>query len=120
MTGLFNSKTTSGTQGHTNFNRSGAAFYKGKTFSGIDYELGLNAVEALKSLFPESTNLAPNALQWILSFDEISCVIPGASKASQVKSNLSVYDLPKLIPDKIVAMNEIYEFYIKPEVHHLW
>ncbi len=72
LTGLFNSKTTSGTQDHTNFNRSGAAFDKGETFSGIVYELGLNAVEALKSLFPESTNLAPNALQWILSFDEIS------------------------------------------------
>ena len=120
LTGLFNSKTTFGAKDHRNFNRNGEAFDKGETFSGIDYELGLKAVEALKSLFPESTNLAPIALQWILSFDEISCIIPGASKASHVKSNLSVYDLPKLKPDKIVAMNEIYEYYIKPEIHHLW
>ena len=120
LTGLFDSKTTFGAQDHRNFNRNGAAFDKGETFSGIDYELGLKAVEELKALFPEATNLAPIALQWILSFNEISCIIPGASKASHVESNLSVFDLPKLTPEKIAAINAIYEKYIKPEVHQLW
>ena len=120
LTGLFDSKTTFGAQDHRNFNRDGAAFDKGETFSGINYELGLKAVDALKSLFPEATNLAPIALQWILSFNEISCIIPGASKAAHVQSNLSVYDLPELTPEKIAAMNAIYEQYIKPEVHQLW
>ena len=120
LTGLFDSKTTFGAEDHRNFNRNGAAFDKGETFSGINYELGLQAVEALKNLFPESTNLAPIALQWILSFNEISCIIPGASKASHVESNLSVFDLPNLAPEKIAAMNAIYEKYIKPEVHQLW
>ncbi len=95
-------------------------FDKGETFSGIDYELGLKAVEKLKALFPEATNLAPYALQWILSFKDVSCIIPGASKESHVLSNLSVYDLPKLSPEKIEAMNKIYEEYIKPSVHQLW
>jgi len=120
LTGLFDATTTFGAQDHRNFNRNGAAFDKGETFSGIDYELGLKAVEALKNLFPEATNLAPIALQWILSFNEISCIIPGASKASHVESNLSVYDLPPLTTDKIAAMNAIYEKYIKPQVHQLW
>ena len=120
LTGLFDSKTTFGAEDHRNFNRNGAAFDKGETFSGINYELGLQAVEALKNLFPESTNLAPIALQWILSFNEISCIIPGASKASHVLSNVSVIDLPNLAPEKIAAMNAIYEHYIKPEVHQLW
>ncbi len=120
LTGLFDSKTTFGTQDHRSFNRNGEAFDKGETFSGINYELGLKAVEALKDLFPGVANLAPIALQWILSFDAISCIIPGASKASHVQSNLSVYDIPKLTPEKIVAMNEIYEHYIKQEVHELW
>ena len=120
LTGLFDSKTTFGAQDHRNFNRNGAAFDKGETFSGINYELGLQAVEALKNLFPESTNLAPIALQWILSFNEISCIIPGASKASHVLSNVSVIALPNLAPEKIAAMNAIYEKYIKPEVHQLW
>ncbi|MDI5899234.1 aldo/keto reductase [Flavobacterium yafengii] len=120
LTGKFNAKTTFNTQDHRNFNRNGEAFDKGETFSGINYELGLKAVEELKALFPESTNLAPIALQWILGFDEVSCIIPGASNESHVLSNLSVYDLPKLTYEKIAAMNEIYERYIKPEVHQLW
>ncbi|MFV7234286.1 aldo/keto reductase [Flavobacterium sp. ZB4R12] len=120
LTGKFNAKTTFDTQDHRNFNRNGEAFDKGETFSGINYELGLKAVEELKALFPEATNLAPIALQWILSFDEVSCIIPGASNESHVLSNLSVYDLPKLTYEKIAAMNEIYERYIKPEVHQLW
>nr|WP_315177027.1 aldo/keto reductase [uncultured Flavobacterium sp.] len=120
LTGKFNAKTTFDTQDHRNFNRNGEAFDKGETFSGINYELGLKAVEELKVLFPEVTNLAPIALQWILGFDEVSCIIPGASNESHVLSNLSVYDLPKLTYEKIATMNEIYDRYIKPEVHQLW
>ncbi|MFV8340854.1 aldo/keto reductase [Flavobacterium sp. XS2P39] len=120
LTGKFNTETTFNAQDHRNFNRNGEAFDKGETFSGINYELGLKAVEELKALFPNVTNLAPIALQWILSFDEVSCIIPGASTESHVLSNLSVYDLPKLTYEKITAMNEIYERYIKPEVHQLW
>ncbi|MFV8367245.1 aldo/keto reductase [Flavobacterium sp. XS1P27] len=120
LTGKFNAKTTFGTQDHRNFNRDGAAFDKGETFSGINYELGLKAVEELKALFPQATNLAPIALQWILGFDEVSCIIPGASNESHVLSNLSVYDLPKLTYEKTAAMNDIYDRYIKPKVHQLW
>ena len=120
LTGLFHSQTTFEQQDHRNFNRNGEAFDKGETFSGINYEYGLKAVEALKLLFPGGTNLAPFALQWILSFDAISCVIPGASSPSQVLSNLSVYDFLKLTPDKIEKMNQIYTDFIKNEVHQLW
>lgn len=120
LTGKFDAKTTFEADDHRNFNRNGEAFDKGETFSGIDYDLGLKAVQELKALFPEAENLAPYALQWILSFEDISCIIPGASKTSHVLSNLSVYDQPKLTPEKIAAMNKIYEEYIKPSVHHLW
>jgi aryl-alcohol dehydrogenase-like predicted oxidoreductase len=120
LTGLFDAKTTFTTQDHRNFNRNGEAFDKGETFSGIDYELGLKAVQALKLLFPNETNLAPIALQWILSHNQVSCIIPGASKQSHVLSNVSVYNLPELTPDKITAMNYIYERLIKQEVHQVW
>ncbi|MDW8851187.1 aldo/keto reductase [Flavobacterium sp. MMLR14_040] len=120
LTGKFDAKTTFEADDHRNFNRNGEAFDKGETFSGIDYDLGLKAVQELKALFPEAENLAPYALQWILGFEDISCIIPGASKTSHVLSNLSVYDQPKLTPEKISAMNAIYEKYIKPSVHQLW
>ena len=120
LTGKFDAKTTFEADDHRNFNRNGEAFDKGETFSGIDYNLGLKAVEELKALFPDAENLAPYALQWILSFQDISCIIPGASKTNHVLSNLSVYDQPKLSDEKISAMNAIYEEYIKPSVHQLW
>ncbi len=120
LTGKFSEKSIFDSKDHRFFNREGAAFDKGETFSGVNYELGLIAVNKLKELFPEVQNLAPIALQWILSFPEVSCIIPGASTESHVLSNLSTLDLPALTPEKIAAMNEIYNHYIKKEVHHLW
>jgi len=120
LTGLYDQNTTFQEGDHRHFNREGAAFDKGETFSGINYELGLKAVEALKKIFPDQKNLAPIALQWILQFDEVSCIIPGASKPRHLESNLSVSDLPPFTPEQFEQMNNIYEDYIKPEVHHLW
>lgn len=120
LTGKFSEKSIFDSKDHRFFNREGAAFDKGETFSGVNYELGLIAVNELKKLFPEVQNLAPIALQWILSFKEVSCIIPGASTESHVLSNLSALDLPALTPEKITAMNEIYNHYIKKEVHNLW
>ncbi|WP_284446253.1 hypothetical protein [Flavobacterium anhuiense] len=55
-----------------------------------------------------------------MSFNEISCIIPGASKTEHVLSNLSVYNTPKLTSEKIAAMNKIYSDLIKPSVHQFW
>lgn len=120
LTGRYASDTSFGPGDHRSFNRQGAAFDKGETFSGIDYETGLAAVDELKKVFPKRDNLAPTALQWILQFPEVSCIIPGASRIEQVFSNLSVYDLPPLTEDQLAAMNQIYENRIKKLVHHLW
>ena len=120
LTGKYTRNTTFGPDDHRTNNRNGEQFDKGETFSGIDYELGLQAVEELKELFPGEENLAPIALQWILSFDEVSTVIPGASKMEHVVSNLSTYDRPALSPDVIEKMNKIYKKYIQKEVHQLW
>ncbi len=120
LTGLYNQGTVFEANDHRNFNREGASFDKGETFSGIDYELGLKAVNELKALFPGINNLAPVALQWILGFKEVSCIIPGASKTDHVLSNLSVYDQPALTSDQVTAMNDIYNKLIKEKVHQLW
>lgn len=120
LTGLYHKNTTFKTGDHRNFNRKGEAFDKGETFSGINFDLGLKAVEELKGLFPGMPNLAPVALKWILPFKEVSCIIPGASKKEHLLSNLSVYDLPELTPEQVEKMNTIYEQFIKKEVHQLW
>ncbi|MDT0648852.1 aldo/keto reductase [Autumnicola edwardsiae] len=120
LTGKFDSNSHFDKEDHRNFNRNGEAFDKGETFAGVDFEQGLKAVDELKALFPDVKNLAPVALQWILQFEEISCIIPGASKKDHLLSNTSVYDLPPLSAEKIEKMNSIYEKYIKPEVHQRW
>lgn len=120
LTGKFDKSTTFGEGDHRHFNREGAAFDKGETFSGINYALGLKAVDELKKIFPDRKDLAQIALQWILQFDEVSCIIPGASKVAHLRSNLSVYDSKPLTKTEIEQMNQVYEQYIKPEVHQLW
>jgi aryl-alcohol dehydrogenase-like predicted oxidoreductase len=120
LTGTYHQNTTFTKGDHRNFNRDGAAFDKGETFSGVDFDLGLHAVNQFKELFPGMKNLAPIALKWILQHDAVSCIIPGASRPAQVLSNVSVYDLPPITTGQMAEMNSIYEKWIKPEVHHLW
>lgn len=120
LTGKFDKNTSFDKEDHRNFNRNGEAFDKGETFSGIDFDRGLKAMEDLKNLFPEVQNLAPIALQWILKFPEISCIIPGASREEQLLSNLSVYGLPELSDEKFRKMNNIYEEHLKKEIHQRW
>ena len=120
LTGKFNSETTFGEEDHRNFNRDGEAFDKGETFSGVDFEQGLRAVNQLRTVFPQEQNLAPVALQWILSHPEVSCIIPGASKLEHLRSNLTVEEREPLTAEQIERMNAIYADKIKPEVHQRW
>jgi aryl-alcohol dehydrogenase-like predicted oxidoreductase len=120
LTGKFSKQSTFTAGDHRNFNRNGEMFDKGETFSGIDYETGLAAVEELKALFPNQANLAPIALKWILGFDAVSTIIPGASRSEQVSANVAALDFPNLNEDQISQMNSIYEKHIKNLVHHLW
>jgi len=120
LTGKFSKQSTFTSGDHRNFNRNGEMFDKGETFSGIDYETGLAAVEEFKSLFPNQTNLAPIALKWILGFDAVSTIIPGASRPEQVSANVAALDFPDMNAEQISQMNSIYEKHIKKLVHHLW
>jgi len=120
LTGKFKKDTVFNKGDHRFFNREGKFFDKGETFSGIDYETGLLALEELKTLFPETSSLAQIALRWVLMFDEVSCVIPGASHVGQVESNAGASDLPPLTDEQMKKVKEIYEKYFNPVVHHLW
>lgn len=120
LTGKFDADSTFGEEDHRHFNRDGAGFDKGETFSGVDYDLGLAAMRRMKALFPGETNLAPRALQWILRFPEVSCIIPGASKVEHLVSNISAPEMPALTEAQVDGMNAIYEEMIKKGVHQLW
>ena len=120
LTGKFSSNSTFTEGDHRNFNRNGEQFDKGETFSGIDYATGLAAVEELKALFPENTNLAPMALRWILQHEAVSTIIPGASKPGQVSANVDALNFPNLAEEELTKVNAIYNKLIKKSVHQLW
>ena len=120
LSGTYDRSSTFGEGDHRFFNREGAAFDKGETFSGVPYETGLAAVEEIKALFPALDNLAPVALRWILDHEEVSTIIPGASRLEQVASNLSAVDLPRIGHEARARIDEIYARQIQPLVHHLW
>lgn len=119
LTGKYHKNMTFAQGDHRNFNRHGEAFDKGETFSGIDFNTGLEAVEEIKGFFPNQ-DLSLIALKWILMFKEVSCIIPGASRVEQLESNLKAVDLSALNDNEFKKLNDIYERFIKKHVHQLW
>ncbi len=116
LSGKFTAATVFGKDDHRTFNRNGEAFDKGETFSGIEYAKGLQAVEEIKKLFPENENLAAIALKWILMFEQVGCVIPGASNTEQVYSNIAAAELLNLTIDQMEGIKEIYDRIIWPDL----
>ena len=105
---------------HRNFNRDGAAFDKGETFSGVSFERGLEAAEELKELVPDGYTLAQFALRWILMHPAVSCAIPGAKSPEQAADNIAAAEMPALSDEAMSRAREIYDSAIRPEVHHQW
>jgi aryl-alcohol dehydrogenase-like predicted oxidoreductase len=105
---------------HRNFNREGKYFDKGETFSGIEYETGLEAMNALREYFPDVDNLSVFALKWILMHNDVSCIIPGASRKEQLKQNLAVCEVDDLLPEQMEGVRKVYNEFIKDQVHQCW
>ncbi|MCX7820219.1 MAG: aldo/keto reductase [Brevinematales bacterium] len=120
LSGKFTKDTDFAKGDHRRGNRNGEWFDKGETFSGVDYEKGLQAVEELKNLFPSEIPLSVWAIKWILMFKEVSTVIPGASRVEQVETNVMASDIRPLKSYEMKKVLEIYEKYIKSDVHQRW
>ncbi|HWX41694.1 MAG TPA: aldo/keto reductase [Blastocatellia bacterium] len=120
LAGKMNFRSEFALDDHRSFNRRGEAFDRGETFSGLDYETGLNAVEELRALVPGGATMAQFALRWIMMFDAVTCAIPGAKRPSQVEENVAAADLHSLSPSTMQAVQDLYEKRIKPLVHHYW
>ncbi len=105
---------------HRTFNRRGEAFDIGETFAGVPFEVGLQAVEELRSLVPAGVAMAAFALRWILMHDAVTTVIPGAKNADQAGRNASASDLPPLSDEAMAAIAEIYDRRIRPHVDQRW
>ncbi len=120
LAGKMSAASTFAQDDHRSFNRHGEAFDRGETFSGIDFETGLAAVEELRPLLPAGVSMASFALRWILMADAVTCAIPGAKRPGQVEENVHAADLPALSPEIMAAVESIYERKLRPLVHHNW
>jgi len=122
--GLLSGKITRQTQfaagDHRSFNRNGEAFDRGETFSGIDFDVALDAVEELRKVVPPNTTMVHFALRWILDHAEVTCAIPGARNATQAAENAKASDLPPLDAKQLAAVDQIYASRIRPLVHQRW
>lgn len=105
---------------HRHFNRQGEQFDKGETFSGVPYDAGLAAVEALRPIVPSGVTMSQFALRWILMWDAVSCAIPGARTPEQARANAAAAGLAALDPGRMAAIRDVYDKYIRAHVHELW
>jgi len=120
LTGKLRRDSTFPKNDHRNFNLHGEAFDVGETFSGVDYAVGLEAVEEIRKLLPPGTSMSQFALRWILDFDAVTCAIPGGKRPDQIVDNCRASDLPPLSPEAMAAMQRIYDQKIRHLVHDRW
>ncbi len=119
LTGKMTKNTVFSPDDHRAFNRNGESFDKGETFSGVPYDIGLEAVDALKELLPEGLTMPQFALAWILRHPEVSCAIPGGKTPEQVTQNAASSGI-RLSDEVMFQVEAIYDKYIREHVHHLW
>jgi aryl-alcohol dehydrogenase-like predicted oxidoreductase len=120
LTGKFSRDTSFPADDHRSYNRHGEQFDVGETFAGVDFERGVEVVEELKGLVPDGATLAQLALRWILGFEAVSTVIPGAKSPEQARANADAAALPPLDDVTLQKIGGLYRERIAPQVHHRW
>ncbi|MBK5107268.1 MAG: aldo/keto reductase, partial [Anaerolineales bacterium] len=120
LTGKMNRDSIFSSDDHRNFNRHGEAFDVGETFSGVDYDTGLEAVDKIRSLVPEGATMAQFALRWIIMFEAVSLAIPGAKNVQQAQDNALAADMPAFSDEVMAATRQIYDEHIRAQVHQRW
>jgi aryl-alcohol dehydrogenase-like predicted oxidoreductase len=120
LTGKLRRDTTFAPDDHRHFNREGQMFDKGETLSGVPFEVGLEAVEAVRPLVPPGSTLAQLALRWILMFEAVTCAIPGARNEHQARENAAAATLPPLSDVDMAHVRRVYDEHVRPHVHSNW
>ena len=120
LSGRYDANTTFAPNDHRNYNRHGEAFDVGETFSGVPYEVGLQAVEELRRLVDPGVTLAQFALRWVIDQPGVSTVIPGARSPEQVRANAAVAALAPLTDEQLSGVADVYDRLLRAHVHDRW
>ncbi len=120
LSGRYSSSTTFGTDDHRNYNRTGAAFDVGETFSGVDFETGLAAVDDLTAALPAGASLPQTAIRWIIDQPGVTTVIPGARNPDQARGNAAAGHLAGTSPAFAAAVRDTYDARLREDIHPRW
>lgn len=119
LSGKFTEQTVFSENDHRNYNADGNAFNVGETFSGVAFKKGVALAAGLQGLLPEG-NLAQQSIKWILQHPAITTVIPGATKVSQVQSNIAAAALPDFDMAVMQNLSNYYNENIRPEIRGVY
>ena len=120
LSGKYDESTTFGEDDHRNYNRSGAAFDVGETFSGVPYDVGVRAAREVAALTPDGATTAQLALRWLVDQPGVTTVIPGARNAEQARANAAAADLAPLDEATLEGLRAVYDDAVREHVHGRW
>ena len=96
LSGKFGKNQVFAAEDHRNFNRDGAAFHVGETFSGLPLNKGVELVSDLEKLNTTGWPLSQLALRWLLDQPAVSSIIAGVSRPDQLVANVAAASRPPL------------------------
>ncbi|MFD5102926.1 aldo/keto reductase, partial [Streptomyces albidochromogenes] len=120
LSGRYTKETVFAGDDHRTYNRHGESFDQGETFSGVDFETGVEAAAEFAALAPGGMTPAATALRWIIQQPGVSSVIPGARSPEQARANAAAADAPALPRATLDAVRELYDRRVRARVHHRW
>ena len=116
LAGKFSTDTTFPEDDHRRYNRNGESFNVGETFAGLPFETGVALVDHLRPLVPPGMSMAQMAMRWVLDFDAVGVVIPGATRREQVVANAAASSLPELDEGLHQKLRRLYESQVAPHI----
>ena len=119
LSGKYTRDTRFAADDHRTYNRHGEAFDRGETFSGVDFDLGLQAASRLAASLPGGVSLPAATLAWITSLPGITTVIPGARNVGQARSNAEAAEVVDLA-EFDAKVRETYDELLRAAIHPLW
>jgi aryl-alcohol dehydrogenase-like predicted oxidoreductase len=120
LSGKYTRETVFAANDHRTFNRHGEAFDQGETFSGVDFETGIEAAAEFAELAPQGATPAQTALRWIIEQPGVTSVIPGARSVAQARANAAAAALPPLPASVLDGVRDLYDRRIRAQVHARW
>ncbi|MFF7974905.1 aldo/keto reductase [Streptomyces sp. NPDC007905] len=120
LSGRYRRDTVFAADDHRTYNRRGESFDVGETFSGVEYEVGVEAAAEFAALVPDGMTPAQAALRWVVQQPGVSSVIPGARTPRQARANSEAARLPELPEPTLKAIEDLYDRRIRTLVHDRW